>query len=291
MYIASFVLNVSFCCKKCDHFICSRVTIPEPDFDNFEDGGDDFDSEEIYCDSCEHEHTVDIFCNYSKNHFSASLDGTEVGDDSPYYDEEIIDELAWAILDNDHHNIITVQLNNSEKLNKRQEELEGLTTTLNVMNYAHIVAAIEGYLGAVFIKYVMTHDDLLKKFILENTDYKEIKFKATDLVSNPDFIRSNVKEYLDKFIFHRVDKVKPLYKAVLGCDLGNINWLGKAVQIRHDCVHRAGITQSNKKLDITEEDIEDLIENARQLSFNLKNDLEVLDKKLIPDESKMDFHD
>lgn len=291
MYIASFVLDVSFCCKKCDHPIRTRVTLPEPDFENYEDGGDDFDSVEIYCDSCEHEHRVDIFCNHSNHHFSAELEGKEIGDNSPYYDEKIIDELAWAILDNDHHNIITVQLNNSEKLNKRQDELEGLITTLNVMNYAHIVAAIEGYLGALFIKYVMNHHDLLQKFILKNTDYKEIKFKATDLFSNPNFIRDHVKEYLDKFIFHRIDKVKPLYQAVLGCDLGNINWLGKAVQIRHDCVHRAGITQSGKKLDITEEDIEDLIENARQLSSNLKNDLEDLDKKLIPDESEMIFDD
>lgn len=286
MINVNFVIDVNFWCDQCRKYVRSMANLPSPDFDDEESNSD---TDYVYCPKCGQEHLVEVYCDHIKNYFSAQLHGQEIGDGVPYYDEEIKDEFAWAILNNDHHKIFISQLNNAEELNKNQYALDGLTDTLNIMNYAHVVAAIEGYLGAIFIKYVMTYDDLFQKFILKNTDYKDLKFKVTDIVSDPNFIKNHVKSYLDSFIFHRIDKVKPLYKAVLDCDLGDITWLGKAVQIRHDCVHRAGITQVGKKLEIEEQDVELLIKKARELSINLTASLAILDEVLISQNAEMDF--
>jgi plasmid replication initiation protein len=44
--------------------------------------------------------------------------------------------------------------------------------------------------------------------------------------------------YLKDLTFHRLKKIKEMYKQVLDIDFENIGWFFKAIDVRHHCVHR-----------------------------------------------------
>ena len=119
---------------------------------------------------------------------------------------------------------------------------------------------------------------LFNKLCFTNPQLKDLKFDICDLLNKEDLIEKHVSQYLNDVIFHRVDKIKLMFKSVLDHDFGDIGWFGKAVSIRHDCVHRAGITKERESINIKDEEISELIHNAK----NLVKDLEVTLSKLKP---------
>ncbi|MFX6133628.1 HEPN domain-containing protein [Acinetobacter baumannii] len=267
-----FVMDVSLDCTKCGADISQKIRLPQPDFNS---DGDFWESQEdydhIYCDKCGKEYLIDITCNYEQHHFSCVLRETqnEISDGVPYYDDPERDELNWIIKTTQHYEILREQLNKAEELNRAIDANSDLKSSQNIMLYGHVVAAIEGFLGSTFIHYVLTFDSLFNKFINSNRDFEKVSFKIQDFTGDKDPIRDYVKNYLDNFIFHRIDKIKPLFKEVLGFDFGDISWLMKAVHKRHDCVHRAGFTKQSVPVDITEDEIYKLIDNAQNLGTKL----------------------
>ncbi|MBE4724211.1 hypothetical protein ACKEPL_07545 [Acinetobacter baumannii] len=278
---APFVLDLNFSCKKCGNDLSRTIRIPEPNYHGYGDYGIRENHDYIVCDKCEHEEIIDILCDYDNHYFSCTLrdTGEEIGDGSPYYDESE-SELNWIIGTSTHYETFRQQLNDAEDLNKAIEESSPLKNAQNIMIYAHIVAAIEGFIGSTFIHYVLTHDKLLKKFLKVNKDFKDVKISLTAYTKNTDPLRAYVEDYLDKFIFHRIDKVNPIFKGVLGFDFKNKDWLFKAVAIRHDCVHRAGFKKDKSRVIITEEDISELIANAQELGVNIYDQIQRLEEEL-----------
>jgi hypothetical protein len=59
--------------------------------------------------------------------------------------------------------------------------------------------------------------------------------------------------------------VKPMYASVLDIDFGDIGWLFKAVLIRHDCVHRNGVSKEGVPTGVDEPTIVELIKNCSSL--------------------------
>lgn len=277
----NFVIDVSFECESCGEPITDKVSLPEPDFNVFEDGGDDYSWSSVFCEMCGHENNVDIYCNFKSHSFSVSHNNSEVSDGIPYYDDyETTDELDWLVENKDSYLIFIKQLENAESIDKIRLENKHIEHSMHVMNYAYVVSAIEGYIGSTFINFIFTHDKIFKEFILKNTDFKDLKFDAVKLIEDPNVLNKHVANYLDNFIFHKMEKVKPLFKSVLGYDFGDIHWLFKAIKLRHDCVHRAGITKDGKKLEFAEEDIAILISNSRQMAVDLEKRLSDLKNEI-----------
>jgi hypothetical protein len=280
MIKSNFVIDISFNCENCEENITETIHLPEPNFLNYDDGGDDSSWEYINCNLCDHEHQLDIYCSFSSHIFSVSFNSNEISDGSPYYDESMFNELSWIIQNENSYKVFLRQLEIATEINESTQSNEDLQKSINIMNYAYIVAAIEGYIGTTFTHYILSHDAFFKKFIKSNKDFKDVKFTITELTDDPESIKKYVAEYLYKFIFHRIDKVKPLFKMVFDYDLKEIGWLSKAIQIRHDCVHRAGITQNNSLLDIDNTEIDDLIKHSIDFSRSLFSHLSELEKSL-----------
>jgi hypothetical protein len=66
-----------------------------------------------------------------------------------------------------------------------------------------------------------------------------------------------------------MEKIKPMYKDVLGFELGDIGWLFKAIQIRHDCAHRAGHDKEGNKVSLTHQGIRELITQSSKLAVDI----------------------
>lgn len=278
----SLVMDVSFECDQCSQHVENIVDVPDPNFMAEKNKDSTVEVEaEIYCDRCGHEHTI-IVSNtfYSATCYFQDESEKYINHGIPYYNRNELQELQWIIESNEHREVLHKQLDIVKELKESIKVSSILNTSLNTMIYAHIVAAIEGYLSASFIHTVLNSKVLFNKLCFTDPQLKDLKFDIRDLLNKEDLIEKHVSQYLNDVIFHRVDKIKLMFKSVLDHDFGDIGWFGKAVSIRHDCVHRAGITKERESINIKDEEISELIHNAKNLVENLEVTLSKLKPKI-----------
>lgn len=132
--------------------------------------------------------------------------------------------------------------------------------------YAGVVTTLETYLSDAFIVTVFADRTLLCKLVAKDRNLKVTKVKLTDLISGDTVPDKVVREHLLQVTWHNIARVRELYKAVLG-----VKWpdklgdLFEAVRIRHDIVHRNGLTTDGQERSLTREDVGKLVNVVRDL--------------------------
>lgn len=280
--LESLVMDVSFECNQCSQYVETFVYVPDPNFMAEKNKDSTVEVEtEIYCDRCGHEHAIIVsntFC--SATCYFQEDPGKYINYGFPYYNRNELQELQWIIESNEHKEVLYKQLSIVEDLKKSIQVSPILNISLNTMIYAHIVAAIEGYLSASFIHTVLNSKQLFNRLCVTDPQLKDLKFDIGDLLNKENLIEDHVSKYLNDVIFHRVEKIRSMFKCVLNHDFGDIGWFGKAVKIRHDCVHRAGITKERESINIKDSEISELIHNAKNLVENLELTLSKLSPQI-----------
>ena len=99
---------------------------------------------------------------------------------------------------------------------------------------------MELYLKDTLIKEVMRDDNTKRTFVENYSDFKKYKFDLNDIYHKLDKIDSLIISTLSDLVYHNLYKIKSIYKDTIGVDIGDIGKLSKAIQIRHDIVHRNG---------------------------------------------------
>lgn len=239
---------------------------PEPNYmaernrDSYEETDDS-----VECENCGESHEILILNSLGGADVSVDGGNIQVNFESPYYDEDDrYDDMYWREEPSEQLRILNSHLASAEdllKINVGQNN----AFSLNVMIYGHVVAATEGFLSSLFIKTTTGSEDLIRRLVESDPNFSEMKFSMSQLFKERESIKDTVADYLQKIIFHDLKKIKPMYKSVLGLDLGDIGWLFKAVSKRHDCVHRAGYRKDGSQLTFDEDELVVLIENVRVL--------------------------
>lgn len=262
------LMDISFSCE-CGERIKETVYVPAPNFmaeQNKDSASQHY--EEISCTSCEKEHEVLIVNTFSAADCYVISDGnTDVSFGMPYFPESDYDddELAWIMQSETQIEIFQNHIKSVEKILEADIDAEAYFSLL-VMLHGHVVAAIEAYLSSTFIQKVTNSEELTKKLIETDSSFSKMKFTLKEIFEQKDKLKITVATYLKDLIFHKLRKVKPLYKNVLDCDFGDIGWLFQAVEIRHHCVHRAGYDKDGKKVELSEEMIRELVTRAKDLT-------------------------
>ncbi len=75
-----------------------------------------------------------------------------------------------------------------------------------------------------------------------------------------------------EIIYHKLDVVKNLYKSTFNIDLGDIGTLMKAIQKRHDIVHRNGHDKNGNVVEITKGDVQQLILDVSNFINHIENE-------------------
>lgn len=147
---------------------------------------------------------------------------------------------------------------------------------LLVMLHAHVVAAVEAYLSSTFITYSLSSEDFMRKLVENDPVFAKRKFSIKEIFVRQDTLEDELGLYLRTIIFHDLAKVKPMFHSVLGIDFGDIEWIIRAVEVRHHCVHRAGYDKDGKEVTLTTQSIEELILKAVSLIQEIENSLPTL---------------
>lgn len=192
------------------------------------------------------------------------LNPWELDSDGEDQDRELELELEWEIESLDQSGIFNSHLESIETL--LDLHLDQQTTfNLLVMLHGHVIASIEQYLSSIIIHEVTNSDDLTRKLIETDRELGKKQFALKDIYLHHGELKKTVAAHLKSQIFHKMDKVKPMFESVLGFKFGDISWLFKAIIVRHHCVHRAGYDMNGNKVTISAESIRDLLNKSRLL--------------------------
>ena len=149
-----------------------------------------------------------------------------------------------------------------------------LQNSMNRLLYANIITAIEVYLSDAFITIVLADNRFIRKVIELDPEFKKRKFDLSEIYSTYESVESTVREYLGNLIYHNLSKVGRLYRSVLVVvfpkDLSKIY---RAIEVRHDIVHRNGKSKSNSEVNIDKSDIHDLLEISREFIEHINKQL------------------
>lgn len=268
-------MDLFFACY-CGQALTTTLEISEPDYSADQDDESGSESQDSYdCPHCNETHEIKII-SYMYGNQNISINGDSNIHEShtaPYdEDQEYQEEMDWLIHNKDSHGIFHKNMSNVENLLKLYINDKSVKQSLDIMIFGNIVAAIEGYLASIFFSTVMDSPEKIRKFVELESDFskKNGNFELKEIFNVYDQINKMVAKEVKDIIFHKVGKVAPLFKNILGYDFGDFSWLGDAVSIRHDCVHRAGLTKEGKPVNIDELKIKELIQRAR----NLVNDID-----------------
>lgn len=257
-------IDVSFACK-CGSSVQLTMPCPEPNYtaernrDSYVEADDSVD-----CEECGETYEVSIMNSFGGATVSVNGGSIDTNFDGPYYDQDDADEDYWREAPSEQLLVLNRHLDSAQELLKLNVGPDNVFS-LNVMTYGHVVAAAEGFLSSVFIRTTVGNEDLIRRLVETDPEFSEMKFSMSQLFEKRASIKGTVAGYLQKLIFHDLKKVKPMYKSVLGHDLGDIGWFFKAVSKRHDCVHRAGYGKDEKPVTFDEDEVALLIRDVRTM--------------------------
>lgn len=182
--------------------------------------------------------------------------------------------------------VLSESLDEVESLINDNSQSESNKNLLSKLLYANIISAFETYLSDTFVYTVVSFPPLIRRIIESDPEFTKRKIILSDLFRRYDGIRDEVSEYLEGLIYHNLSKVNKLYKSVLCVDFPkDLTSILKAINIRHDIVHRNGRTKSGEEHNLTVEMVIDLISSIRMFVENIDSQV----KDVYPRMLEVDF--
>ena len=203
--------------------------------------------------------------------------------------EELLDKLRGECVDwapvpgpDDYDTELYEAVREDEKAQTTLEEALSAISSLLALNiaepaasvhrrllFANIIAALETFLSDTFINRVLGDDTLFQRYLDTEKAFQERKFPMKDALRMAAEIKALATKELIEMVWHNIDKVKRRYADVIFVDLGDIGSVAKAINIRHDIVHRNGRQKDGTDRVIAVSDITDLIGAVRGLAVRV----------------------
>lgn len=131
----------------------------------------------------------------------------------------------------------------------------GGTHLINRMVFAHFIGAFEAFLVDTLINKVLANEDAMKRLIAGDAQLRARRFSLTEISSSPNLIKETVRARLRAEIWHNLPKASALYRIAFGIDVRALFGadnpeIEKAIEYRHDCVHRNGRDRDGVERDV-----------------------------------------
>ena len=258
-------IKISFQCPNCgEEVVSDSLFVPSPNFaaENNSDSMN-YEVEEVICDNCGHECNVTIY---------NAMYGGEVeveGVDTVSVDEEYVED------ESDYENYVFDLT--PEQISTVLDEVDRLSVLSKEFLYRQLFAgtitSMEAFLSSTLIRAVLSSEENKRKFVEKYLPYREEKILFSDIYQRMENMDATIQETLRSLMYHNLGKIKPIYKDVLDIDLGDIRDIMKAVQIRHDIVHRSGKDNDGNLHSISRDDVIKLVETVSSLMSRVSSKL------------------
>jgi hypothetical protein len=137
------------------------------------------------------------------------------------------------------------------------------------MLYAGVITALETYLSDRFVSSITNNSAALRKFVETFPRFRKESISVSDVFKKSDHLERYVKTILvGEILWHRLVAVSNMFKDTFDVNIPKLNDMAgllRAVEIRHDLVHRSGKDKDGVEHTITPENIEQIIKEAEIL--------------------------
>jgi hypothetical protein len=197
------------------------------------------------------------------------LDPWEFDDEFDYdFEFEAITE------NNDYSKNFYDEIANLESLLTLDVPTTKLENILYRQIFISIIGTLETYLSSAFINRTFDSEDNLKRFICSHPEFKNQKFEIREIFDKYDEIETIAQKVMLDTIYHNLPIVRNMYRDTFNINFPNFSEIYKAVLIRHDLVHRNGFTKDGHQVEITKEDINQLMNDVKGFVRKLVTELE-----------------
>jgi hypothetical protein len=253
-----FETAVYFQCPKCGEAVRTAMDVPEPLWSSIRGASDPVSG-----------HATVVVCPKCYAEFAAHASGRPSEckvslKDHPF--TTVVADTAWFTqdFDDDQFDYCDTPLDDPYKTYcSSYQDCEELLDEfcgdgdylINRMLFTHHITALEAYLADTLIKAVEVDDQAFYR-LLQHTELGKEKFTLAQINTDPNFVKRRVISYLRSVMWHNLSRANTLYNIVFRKDLlaflGREHWteLVKAIEYRHDCVHRNGWDQNGVRLNV-----------------------------------------
>lgn len=144
---------------------------------------------------------------------------------------------------------------------------------LHQMAHSSLIAALEAYLADTVSYWVDKDDRALRRFVSTNKDFQSRSLTVAELFERFENLSGEVKAYLADFVWHRLDKVKPMLASGFEIRVPDIGDIMKEVIVRHDIVHRAGRRADASLVELSIEDLCRVRDIIQKFSKEIEDEL------------------
>ncbi|MCD1639771.1 hypothetical protein K7H92_13695 [Pseudomonas stutzeri] len=204
----------------------------------------------------------------------------EVGDEWASRDGEIDAEVEYY---DDALSIIVATRNDPyAMLEERLEQIGAILSaalpvkiesTIIQLAYSSAITALESYLWDTATYWVTNNREVFRRFIETNTDIGKKTLAVKDVFTKLEKLAEEVEGYLRDFVWHRLEKVKPIFEESLEIKMPNINSLMPCVLVRHDIIHRGGRDKDGNMITVSADDTYDLKNHITEFAAAIEREL------------------
>lgn len=262
-HMQRFLSRVFWTCPLCQHGNSQEVDVPKLSFaaeKMSEMGNDDF--AELTCEACDVTFTGHVWSDVHETRFEMDEPRAfEVQGDMPMYEPDP-EDLYTPPPPDDPHVIAHEALSQLRALIDAGDAPDlGDPQFRNRLVFSGAIAALEAYFGDTIRNAVERDKDVLVRFATTNEvmSKESLRITMSDVQADPDLLNHTVEErlrravdaHLRAVLYHDLNKVIAIYRSALAVDLiddaEDRKAFFKYMRLRHDCVHRNGITQEGEK--------------------------------------------
>lgn len=161
-----------------------------------------------------------------------------------------------------------------ERLQQAQEvlSLEGRAEAKNLAQslvYSSVIGALEAFLYETAYFWIDTDTGALRDLVTGLPMFRQEKIAVADLFERHAGIKDYVKGYLQNLVWHRWDKVAPIFKHALSVALPSTRKFQGPLLKRHDIVHRSGRDKCGLPVTVTAEEIVELCSRVEAFGQDL----------------------
>lgn len=188
-----------------------------------------------------------------ENHHQTDIGDHELIEDFDYGLQHVPDPDLWVdyTLPNDPFRIFMNSYHHTGDLLADFGGNDG-DHVLNRMIFSHQITALESYLGDTLMKAVLADKAAMTSLIKKDTRLSKKVFSLAEISRTPDLVANRLREYLGSIMYYDLPRVDFLYGAALQVGILDLIQdkavLLKAINQRHDCVHRNGFDKDGEQL-------------------------------------------
>jgi len=141
------------------------------------------------------------------------------------------------------------------------------------LSFGSVITGLEAFLWETVTYWVDYDERVIANIVTKIQVFREQTLKLGQIFEKHETLKKDIKAYLQNLVWHRWDKVAPLFKFGLEIDIPSFKQFDDALVKRHDVVHRSGFTKEGEPIKVDVVEIEALCEQILRFATEIDGKL------------------